>query len=61
VEIAEDPVTGPDDRGRLPLDERAEGVRIAGQDGLDRPAGFDVRGRSISRKGDVGSDRPASG
>jgi hypothetical protein len=61
VEVSEDAVTGPDDRRRLPLDERAEGVRIAGQDSLDRPAGFDVRGRSVRREGDVGSDRPASG
>jgi hypothetical protein len=61
VEVAENAMTGPDDRRRLALDERTEGVRIAGQDGLDRPAGFDIRGRSVGRKGDVGSDRPASG
>jgi len=61
MEIAEDPMAGADDGGRFAFDEEPEGVAIAGQDGLDRPAGIEVRGRSIGLEGDVRLDRPVSG
>ena len=52
VQVAEDPVAGPDDRGRLALDEAAEGVAVPGEDGLDRRA---VAGEVIGPVGQVGS------
>lgn len=35
MEIAEDPMTGPDDRGSLPVDQDAECVAVTGEDGVD--------------------------
>jgi hypothetical protein len=35
MEVAEDPIAGPDDVGRFAFDEGPEGVAIAGQDGPD--------------------------
>lgn len=54
-------MAGPDDRARLALDEDAEGVPIAGEDGLDRPAGLEVDGRTVARLSCVTFDRGDSG
>ena len=35
VQVAEDAVAGPDDRGRFALDEEAEGIAVAGEHGID--------------------------
>jgi hypothetical protein len=35
MQVAKDPMAGPDDRGRLTLDQQAIGVPVAGQDGVD--------------------------
>ena len=51
VEVAEDPVAGPDDRRRLALDEAAEGVAVAGEDGLDRGAVAGEVDRPVGRHG----------
>jgi hypothetical protein len=39
VRVAKDPITGPDDGRRIPLDEDTEGIPVATEDGLDRDAG----------------------
>jgi hypothetical protein len=59
MEVTEDPVAGPHDRDRFAVDQEAERVAVAGKDGLDRPAGVEVRGRSIGLEGEVGLDRPS--
>jgi len=61
VEVTEDAVAGADDRARLALDENAEGVAIAGEDSIDCPAGFEVDGRTVVRRGCVAFDRGDSG
>jgi hypothetical protein len=38
MEVPQDPVARPDDRRRLALDEDAEGLAIAGEDGVDSAA-----------------------
>jgi len=45
VQIAQDPVAGTDDRGRLALDQDAEGIPVAVEDGLDDPKRLIVAGR----------------
>jgi hypothetical protein len=35
MEVSEDSVAGPDDRGRLSLDEVTIRVTVAGEDGID--------------------------
>jgi hypothetical protein len=54
-------MAGPDDRRRLALDEESERLRVTREDGVDRPAGIEVRGRSIGRCGNVGTNRRDSG
>jgi hypothetical protein len=51
VEIAQDAVTGPDDGGRLTLDEVAEGVAVSGQDGIDRPPRVGIVARRRDGRG----------
>jgi hypothetical protein len=62
VEIAEDAMAGADDRGRLPLDEEAEGIPVAGQDGIDRTPCVGIVTRRRGGRGRlVGMDDPGSG
>jgi hypothetical protein len=35
MQVAKDAMAGPDDRGRLALDQLAIGILVAGQDGVD--------------------------
>jgi hypothetical protein len=56
VEVAQDPVTGSDDRRRLALDEESEGLPVAGEDGVDRPASVGVVARWPVGRGRRGSE-----
>ena len=54
MEVAEDPMAGPDDRGTLPLDQDAKGVGVAGEDGIDDRAVIAtvvVAGASLRQRG----------
>lgn len=61
MEVAEDAVAGPDDGAQFAFDQDPEGITVAGEDGVDRPAGIAVRERSIGEGLGLGSDRSISG
>ncbi|HEX2754895.1 MAG TPA: hypothetical protein VHM48_05500 [Candidatus Limnocylindrales bacterium] len=44
MDVAEDAMTGADDRGRFTIDEGSERVAVAGQDGVDSGAFIDDLG-----------------